>query len=154
MRAEAGEKNLFEIAAERFGRRGFRLTEQRRAVLDAVISNREKHLSCEDVFEDIRQKRSGISRATVYRALPLLEKLGLLIRIDLNDGCVRYESCLQDEEAHCHMICLECGAILEVKEELLNVLEGRVCEKNDFAVRNRSVKFYGYCKECVSATRD
>lgn len=149
MRAEVGERSLFERAVERLNMRGLRLTEQRRAVLDAVMSGKKKHLSCEDVFEEIKQNRLVISRATIYRTLHLFEKLGLLIRIDLNDGCMRYESCLPDEEAHCHMICLDCGTILEVKEEQLNVLERRLRKKNDFIVKNRSIKFYGYCKECV-----
>ena len=151
--ADHKEQHLLEEAVERLKEKGLRLTEQRQAVLDAVVDNRDQHLSCEDVVGIIKHSKPGIGQATVYRTLSLLEKMGLLFKSDLDDDCVRhYELCLQDEEAHCHLICLECGLVAEVKEDLLNTLEDRLHTKNDFVIVNRSLKFYGYCKQCAHQT--
>ena len=87
--------------------------------------------------------------ATVYRTIHILEGIGLLNRIDFDDKCTRYEFNIQKENSHCHLICLKCRKISEVKEDLMFLLESLLYKKIHFAVRNRAVTFYGYSGQCL-----
>lgn len=128
---------------------GYRYTEQRLTVFEAVIHQTGKHLSSEEVFESVRRRRPGISLATVYRTLQLLEDIGLLNKIDLNDKVVRYELNKQDEGNHCHLVCIRCGGVHEIKTELVTLLERFILYETNFKVKRKSVNFYGYCEACM-----
>lgn len=90
-----------------------------------------------------------MSRATVYRTIHLLEGIGLLNRIAFDDGCIRYELNNQEENKHCHLICLSCRNVSEVKEDLMFLLESLLYKKARFAIENRTITFYGYCEQCL-----
>lgn len=129
--------------------KGFKLTFQRQAVLDVIVRHKGKHLSGEEIFELLKLKYPGIGLATVYRTLPLLEKIGLLSTIHLNDDCTRYEYNYDNgQHSHHHLICLGCGSVFEVQDDLLETLEQQVHKKSSFIIKNHSVKFYGYCSKC------
>ena len=73
----------------------------------------------------------------------------MLSRLDLSDGCSRYEIIHQDEEhRHHHLICNQCNKVFEVEEDLLEELEHRIETKYKFKIQDHSVKFYGICDEC------
>lgn len=135
----------------------YRLTPQRRLVLEVFLENREKHLSAEEVYQLSRQ-REEIGLATIYRTLDLLEELGFLSKINFGDGRSRYELMqdgLNDEtHNHHHLICLYCGRIQEVEEDLLHQLEEIVEKKHHFSVINHNLQFYGYCNRCKNDRKD
>lgn len=129
--------------------KGYKLTPQRRATLETFAENRGKHLSTEDVYTLVKEKCPEIGIATVYRTLQLLEGLGVINKMSFNDGCSRYEMSGSDEDHHHHhLICLSCGEVQEVEEDLLEHLEEKIREKNHFDVVNHRVKFFGYCSRC------
>ena len=129
--------------------KGYKLTPQREAILGVVSMHKGKHLSCEEIFDLVSKSYSGIGLATIYRTLPILEKMELLNKIHLEDGCVRYELNDSDQKhSHHHLICLVCGSVFEVQEDMLENLEKQIYEKNKFIIKNHSVKFYGKCEEC------
>lgn len=129
--------------------KGYKITPQRKAILDTFSTQKGKHLSCEELFKIVRENYKGIGLATVYRTLPLLEKMGLLNKIILEDGFVRYElNNPQEEHSHHHLICIACGNISEVQEDMLEGLERQIRSNNRFIIKNHSVKFYGYCEKC------
>jgi Fe2+/Zn2+ uptake regulation proteins len=108
-----------------------------------------KHLSCEEIYNLVRKDYPRIGLATVYRTLPLLEKIELLNKVLLEDGFVRYElNNQQENHFHHHLICIICGAVSEVQEDMLEGLEKQIYHNNRFIVKNHSVKFYGYCEKC------
>lgn len=144
------EINQYAYLIEKIKQSGYKLTAQRRAVLDMVIYRGEKkHLSCEEIFQSVKCKYPKIGLSTVYRTIHLFEGLGLLNRIDLDDGCTRYELNNQEESSHCHLICLKCKEVSEVKEDLMFLLESLLYKRIHFAVKNRTVTFYGYCERCL-----
>lgn len=129
--------------------KGYKLTPQRRAVLDIIISNEGKHLTAEELYDLVKVECPEIGLATVYRTIQLLEELGVISRLELNDGCNRYELIHDSENhQHHHLICTNCGKVIEVEDDLLETLEEKIENHYNFLIKNHSVKFYGLCKEC------
>lgn len=138
-----------ERLKEQLKSEGYKLTPQRRAVLDIIISNEGKHLSTEEIYDEVKDGCPEIGLATVYRTLQLLEKMGVVCRMNFDDGCNRYELVHRDEDhQHHHLICVTCGSVEEVEDDLLENLENKIEEKYDFKITNHSVKFFGYCNKC------
>jgi Fur family ferric uptake transcriptional regulator len=130
--------------------KGYKITNQRKHVFEVVIENDGKHLNSQEIYEHVRQKYPEIGVATVYRTLALLEEMGLIYGVDFEDGFRRYEIAKDHEEhRHHHLICLECGFIREVPEDLLGAIEEGILKKHNFKVLNHRVKFYGYCEKCA-----
>jgi Fur family ferric uptake transcriptional regulator len=128
---------------------GYKFTGQRSAVLDVLLKYSGSHLSIDDIYNYVRETNPEIGIATIYRTLTLLEKIGLVIKLDLDDGFSRYELSRQDEDhRHHHLICSKCGSVSEVEEDLLDSLEEQILRKNGFLVTDHRVKFYGLCKKC------
>jgi Fur family ferric uptake transcriptional regulator len=129
--------------------KGYKLTPQRRAVIDAIIENEGKHLSTEEIYDIVKNGCPEIGLATVYRTIQLLEKVGLLCRTNFDDGCNRYELVHNSEDhQHHHLVCVECGKVEEVEDDLLEALEDKIENKYKFKITNHSVKFFGYCDKC------
>ncbi|GFR36389.1 Fur family transcriptional regulator [Thermobrachium celere] len=129
--------------------KGYKLTPQRRAVLNVIMENEGKHLSSEEIYDIVKQDCPDIGLATVYRTLNLLEKMGVICKMNFDDGCNRYELVRDEEDhQHHHLVCKGCGRVEEVEDDLLEVLEQKIEEKYNFKINDHSVKFYGYCSEC------
>lgn len=136
---------------EKMNSRGYKLTPQRKAILDIISLHRGEHLSSEDVYRLATLTHPGIGLATVYRALPILEKMDLIKKIHLDDGYIRYEfNDTSRVHTHHHLICTRCGAVSEFQEDMLEDLEKQIHENSGFHITNHSVKFYGLCSHCVN----
>ncbi|NLN41229.1 MAG: transcriptional repressor [Clostridiales bacterium] len=127
----------------------YKLPPQRRATIEVLLNNQGELLSTEEIYTEVRKTHPEIGLATVYRTMLLLEELGLLIKHNFEDGRNRYELSHPDEDHdHHHLICLKCGRVSEVEEDLLGSLEDIIVKKHGFQVINHKVKFYGHCKNC------
>lgn len=127
----------------------YKLTHQRKVILDAMAKNNDKHLSCDEIFNIISKDNPEIGIATVYRTLLLFEKLDIVYKVNFDDGCSRYELDLGTENhQHHHLICLKCGKVIEVKLDLLETLEIEIEKELDFKIVDHNLKFYGYCSDC------
>lgn len=138
-----GYKNILQ-------KEGYKLTNQRKDILRTLINNNNKHLSSEDVFNIVSKESPDLGIATVYRTLQLFEKLNIVYKINFDDGLSRYELNLGEENhQHHHLICLNCGKVIEVKLDLLESLENKIEKDGNFKIVDHNVKFYGYCKNCL-----
>lgn len=138
-------ENLKNVLKEK----GYKLTPQRRAIVEIIIKNEGSHLTTEEIYNLVKDECPEIGLATVYRTVMLLEEMGLLSKLDLNDGCSRYELIHEDENhQHHHLICRKCGKVIEVQGDLLEELEENIEKKYNFKIEDHSVKFYGICSEC------
>lgn len=126
--------------------KGQKLTSQRKTILN-VFLNSAHHISAEELYDMLKQDNPAIGLATVYRTLKLLCECGLAIEIRLSDGITRYEH-LFNHEHHDHLICLQCGKIIEVVEPGIEELQQKLAQKNGFMVLNHRMELYGICKEC------
>jgi Fur family ferric uptake transcriptional regulator len=130
--------------------KGYKLTPQRRAIVDIIIRNEGSHLTTEELYDLVKKECPEIGLATVYRTVQLLEELGIICKLELNDGCSRYELIHEEENhQHHHLICTNCGTVIEVQTDLLDDLEYEIQEKYNFKITNHSVKFYGICSDCI-----
>lgn len=135
---------------ETLQKEGYKLTNQRKDILETLLNNNSEHLSCEDVFNIVSIDNPEIGIATVYRTLQLFEKLNIVYKINFDDGLSRYELNLGEENhQHHHLICLSCGKVIEVKLDLLESLENKIEKNEKFKILDHNVKFYGYCKDCL-----
>ena len=138
-----------EKLKEQLKTEGYKLTPQRRAILNVIADNEGKHLSTEEIYDIVKISCPEIGLATVYRTLQLLEKMTVVCRMNFDDGCNRYELVHKYEDhQHHHLVCLKCGSVEEVEDDLLEALEEKIRVKYDFNITNHSVKFFGYCSKC------
>ena len=130
--------------------RQHKMTPQRQIVLQIFLDHPGEHLSAEDVHGILRDNKSEIGLATVYRSLELLSELGILQKMEFGDGCSRYEVNDTDptRHHHHHLICTKCGKVEEFDEDLLESLEADIERKTGFRTLDHQVKFFGVCKAC------
>ncbi|WP_102400578.1 Fur family transcriptional regulator [Haloimpatiens massiliensis] len=131
--------------------KGYKLTPQRRAIVSTIIENEGKHLTAEEIYDLVKEGCPEIGLATVYRTLQLLEQLSVVSKLELDDGCSRYELVHENENhKHHHLICTKCGKVIEVKDDLLEDLESKIEETYKFKIYDHSLKFYGLCRNCIN----
>jgi len=128
-----------------------KLTGQRKIILNLFEENSDKHLNAVEIQKAALQQGNRIGIATVYRTLDLLEKLGFVSKINLDDSYIRYQFVdTKEEHEHHHLICERCGKVIDMQDDLLDSLEKQVHDKYGFNVTNHKVRIYGVCKECLS----
>lgn len=142
-------KGSIENLKESLKEKGYKLTPQRRAILNGIINSEGSHLTAEELYDLVKTDCPEIGLATVYRTVQLLEEMGVVCKLDLDDGRSRYELCQEDDShQHHHLICNRCGKVLEVQGDLLDEIEESIEKKYKFTIENHSLKFYGICKDC------
>ena len=123
---------------------GYRVTPQRQLVLEAVT--KLDHATPEEIFADVHQRARGVNVSTIYRTLELLEQLGLVTHTHLGHGAPRYH--LAADAGHGHLVCSECGRIIQVEPEvarpLIKALEG----EHGFETDVGHLTVFGRCAEC------
>ncbi|MDD3890398.1 MAG: Fur family transcriptional regulator [Syntrophomonadaceae bacterium] len=136
-----------QVIKDRLEKADYKLTQQRRAVLEVMRENRGGHLTAEEVLYGARQKVPNIGIATVYRTLERLAAIEILYKTIFDEGKYRYELADLSEHQHHHVLCVGCGKIFEVEEGLLDSLEEHL-ERDGFEIVNHQLKVYAYCSEC------
>ena len=127
----------------------YKLTPQREVTVRVLLENEEDHLSAEDVYLLVKEKYPEIGLATVYRTLELLTELKIVDKINFGDGVSRYD--LRREGAthfHHHLVCIECGSVDEIQEDLLEDVEKIVERDFNFKIKDHRLTFHGICHRC------
>ncbi|GAE30967.1 ferric iron uptake transcriptional regulator [Halalkalibacter hemicellulosilyticus] len=127
----------------------YKLTPQREATVRVLLEHEEDHLSAEDVYLLVKEKSPEIGLATVYRTLELLAELKIVDKINFGDGVSRFD--LRQEGAdhfHHHLVCIECGAVDEIQEDLLGDVEEIVERDWNFKIKDHRLTFHGICHRC------
>lgn len=127
-------------------RRGFRWTSQRHLIAKVALMN-HSHFSAEELLDMCRGEVKDVSRATVYRTLTMLEQAGFVEGLDTGDGGRKFEHTLGHEH-HDHMVCTECGQILEFRDAALERRQEIAAEELGFHITRHSLKLFGVCKDC------
>src|SRR6266545_5373789 len=127
-------------------RRGLKLTTERQAVFDELFA-RHEHFEADEILVRLRAKGKKISRATIYRTLDLLVDSGIVGRVRIGESGYRYER-LRVGEHHDHLICNECGRVIEFFEPKIESLQDEVCDRYGFLALSHSHQLRGICKQC------
>ncbi|MCI5997633.1 MAG: Fur family transcriptional regulator [Peptoniphilaceae bacterium] len=132
----------------------YKITKQREIIFNVLNENQGNHLSPEDLHELASKYDKEIGIATVYRTLVIFDKLNIVHKLDFDDNRYRYEIIREDDyHQHHHLLCKNCGKIIEVEEDYLEDLEKIIEEKYLFKVSNHDLKFYGECSECSKLSK-
>ncbi len=124
-------------------RRGFKMTPQRRAIIEA-LHNDTSHPTAEDVYNKVKKTMPDISLATVYNTLELLHKIGGVLKLEVIGGKAHYDPFT---EPHIHLVCTMCGKIVDV-EKPVPEMELTEEERKGFKIQGYNIVFYGICPEC------
>ena len=130
--------------ADELRSRGLRLTAQRQLVLEAVLAL--GHATPDQVHAQVARTAAGVNITTVYRALELLEELGLVTHAHLSHGAPTYHAV--GEEQHVHLVCRVCGRVSEMDSALLGPLAETLEREKSFLVDVGHVALFGVCGEC------
>lgn len=125
--------------------RGYRLTPQRRVILEALERARH-HTTVEEVARRVNERVGGVDASTVYRTLELLEAEGLVTHTHFDDGVTRWH--LASEEAHQHLVCRSCGEEQELDLALLEPASRRIRERFGFEADMAHFAIAGLCPKC------
>ncbi len=126
--------------------KNLKLTRQREAVVDVIFSN-PGHFEAEDLVQRLKNDYTRVSRATIYRTLELLQECQLVERLNFGSSQAFYEHVHRGEH-HDHLICVECGNIIEFHNEALEKAQSSICDNFDFQKSHHSLRIFGLCSKC------
>ncbi|MEO6053212.1 MAG: transcriptional repressor [Chthoniobacterales bacterium] len=126
--------------------KGLRRTAQRDAIIEAAFTTTE-HYSAEELLDMARKVDRSVSRATIYRTLPLLVESGLLRELDLGRDFKVYDPNFVDHPTHNHLICVDCNKIIEFEDMNMELLENCITRRLGFSPTNKALRIEAKCDE-------
>lgn len=129
---------------------GYKLTRQRKAVME-VVTQAHTRLSAADVYVQALRRCPDLGLTTVYRTLEILEQMGAIRRVHLDDGCEGF-ALAASEHSH-HLICSRCQETIEFEDCNLNALLQRVAEQTGFTIQQHWLELVGVCPKCQGVKR-
>ena len=130
---------------QEINKRGLKVTNQRTVILEA-IRNSHGHVDAEEVHHRIQSKLPRISLSTVYRTLQKFKELGLVEELHFSEEHHHYE--LKPAVEHYHLVCLDCGAVIEFKYPLRQIVKKTEPQAVDFDITGSDVTLTGHCQKC------
>jgi Fur family transcriptional regulator, ferric uptake regulator len=126
---------------------GYRASAPREEVIETVAE-----LGCSvtarEISDLLRERGSGVGLASIYRALELLDRLGLVQRFDVGEGIARYEPALPGGDHHHHLVCDSCGTVEAFEDAALEAAIHDLAGKTEFSVAAHDVTLRGECPAC------
>lgn len=138
----AVRQRIYEFLAER----GLRKTSQRDAIIEAAFSTTE-HYTAEELLEMARGIDRSVSRATVYRTLPLLVSCGVLKEMDFGRDFKYYDPNFIEHPTHNHLICVDCDKIVEFEDRNIETLENCISKRLGFSAATKTIRIEATCDE-------
>lgn len=129
---------------------GHRSAAAREQVLDA-LAGRDCCATAQDLADDLHRGGSRVGTASIYRALELLVRLGLVRRLEMGHGTARYEAAHPSGEHHHHLVCDSCGKVTQFEDPELEEAIDRVAARLDYVVGAHDVVLRGACPDCAAA---
>lgn len=145
------EREETHIFHEHLKRAGLNRTTQRDLILDVFLDT-EGHVSSEDLYSIVKAKDPSVGSTTVYRTLKLLKECGLARELEFHDGRTLYEHEYKHTH-HDHLICTECGALIEFYSEEIEQLQEEIVRRYHFKPLHHSHRIFGLCAECQKAQK-
>ena len=141
-----GKQNAKEKFMHFLESKSLRLTSQRHAIIDTVF-NTEEHFTADQLLAWSRERDKSVSRATVYRTLPLLTESGLVREMDFGKDHKFYDPNYAEHPNHNHIICQDCEKIVEFESEKIERLETEISHRLGFSIKTQRLQITGSCEE-------
>ncbi len=125
---------------------GLKATKQREEVLNIFLHS-HGHKNLAQIYAQVMKVNPKIGYTTVYRTLKLLTRSGLAVQRKFADGETRYEP-TSGRSHHDHLICLQCGKIIEFEDQTLEALQNGIAQRHRFKIFHHRMELYGRCEEC------
>jgi Fur family ferric uptake transcriptional regulator len=130
-------------------RHGLKSTSQRDVIVELFLHSKG-HISIEDLLARVRKKSPKVGYATVYRTLKLLTECGLAASRQFGDGQTRFEVVSSDHAHHDHLICVQCGLILEFENDTIERLQDEMAAQlGGFKLVRHKLELYGLCPKAA-----
>jgi Fur family ferric uptake transcriptional regulator len=127
---------------------GLKATGPRLKILDLFESTGSRHMSAEDIYRKLLAENVDIGLATIYRVLTQFEQAGILVRRHFEAGKAVYE--LNQGGHHDHMVCVQCGRVVEFFDPEIEALQDRIASQHGFRISEHALYMYGECPECLA----
>mgnify|MGYP005840969343 CR=1 FL=1 len=144
------DQKLLHSFKDALRRENLKLTPQRTKIFSAIAESHE-HWEVDDLMYQFRKEGERISRATIYRTLDILVDYGFVRKVDFGEGRFRYEYAA-GQNHHDHLICEECGEIVEFLDEKIEKQQETLCEEFGFQPIKHVLQIYGLCSKCQTNT--
>jgi len=141
-----------EVFLKHIQKQGLKRTAQRDLILD-VFLHTEDHVSGEDLYRLVHEQDPTVGQTTVYRTLRLLTDAGLAREVRFGDGRAHYEHNYKHQH-HDHMICSECGKIIEFYSPELEAIQDKMAAKHKFELTSHLLRMIGICVACRRQERE
>lgn len=132
---------------ETLAQAGYRSSAAREEVI-AAIAELGCSITAREIADLLRERGSGVGLASIYRALELLDRLGLVKRFDVGEGVARYEAALPGGDHHHHLVCDSCGAVEPFEDDALEAAIHEIEGRTSFAIAAHDVMLRGECPDC------
>ena len=139
--------SILQTFQEHLGRRGLKLTRQREEILRCLMSA-ERHLGVEELYGILKKQDPSIGRATIFRTVKLLQECGLVAEVGSTNGRAKFEL-KADRPHHDHMICIECGRIIEFQSPMMERFQDEAIRRQGFVALWHRHEIFGRCHDCL-----
>ncbi len=123
---------------------GLKSTRQRDVIVEKFFTL-DKHISADELLDEVRREKPGIGYATVYRTLKLLVEQNFAVPKNFGDGTTRFDPIHGQEPDHDHLICVDCRRIIEFNDESLHVQLEKTATELGFSLRRKKIELYAEC---------
>lgn len=135
-----------EVFNEHIQKAGLRKTSQRDLIMEVFLRT-EEHLTSDDLYWLVQKEDPSVGHTTVYRTLKLLTEAGLAREVRFGDNKTYYEHHFEHQH-HDHMICTECGLVIEFFSAEIEALQDQMADNFEFKPTHHSLRMWGVCAEC------
>jgi Fur family transcriptional regulator, ferric uptake regulator len=127
---------------------GLKVTLPRIKILQILEHAEPHHMSAEEVYKKLLDVGEDVGLATVYRVLTQFETAGLVRRHNFEGGRSVFE--IDDGEHHDHLVCLQCNAVQEFVDDIIEKRQEEIAKKAKFKMTDHNLTIYGLCKNCIT----
>lgn len=136
--------NVMEAFHKRLQEEGLKSTKQRDLIVERFF-RLDKHITADELLEDVREQQPRIGYATVYRTLKLLVDQNFALPKDFGDGQTRYDPIHNQDPQHDHLICVDCRKIIEFTDNLVDERLEKLVGDMNYAIRRKELELYVEC---------